>query len=977
MKSLKKQIRQRYIIFVSASLILFTLVFILVNNHIIEQKNDALMINKSGKQRMLSQNIAKHVLTNYKDIDVLPLQSSKSEILALLDELEASHNFLLASYSEKESNYIIDSLLNKAQIELDKIVEASTKIVNSKESQTMRAEALVVANSEQVFLDTMDALVYEYQMIAENNVKSLQRNYYYLIALSALLLAFGFFYLLMPTIKGLIKKNEDLDKANQILEESKTKLNDNYGQLKKLKTDLELKDRYNQIFMEQAPPSIAMLDNDMKYMAVSQKWKIDYKLEDVDVIGKSHYEVFPEIGDDWKQKHKACLKGAVDICDEFLFVRGDGSKQWIFWNVKPWYISKDEIGGLIMYTGDITHVKEQHQEKIRVEDILKKTTDVARIGTWELDLRTDVYTLSDITRNILKLPKDFVATRKKSLAYYKEGISRKKIVDCFNDLIATGKSFDIEVEMYNQEGDIIWVRDIGQAEFVDGECVRLFGIFQDITSLKTSEIELKRKNELLSFAENITQMGHWQLDCKTNTVKWSSNLYLIMDLDKESSQITPHTFLDLTHPDDKEKVQRHMQRTFEEKMFHSELIHRVITPKGTVKTLEVIGKVFTDQNGEITEIIGSCQDITEQRMEELKFRGLLESAPDAMIILNEQQNIHLINKQAERLFGYAPEEVIDNSIDVLVPKRIVDNFKVYKNNYFVNPEFIGMGDNEELIGITKSGHEFPVQVSLSPVETNEGLLISAAVRDVSIQKQIERSIRDSKENLELLTNKLIKQNVQLADFAQITSHNLRAPVSNLNSLIDIYNMSSEGEEKELVFDKFKKVVTHLTETLNALVEALRIKKEEVTLEEVNFTTTLKMTKDLLAAQIIKTDAIITCDFEECNKISYHKIYLESIFLNLVENAIKYRSKKRSPKIHLSTKVVEGQTILEINDNGLGINLERHKHKLFGLNKVFHRHPEAKGFGLFMTKLQIESLGGTINVKSEVGQGSTFIINFNK
>ena len=147
-------------------------------------------------------------------------------------------------------------------------------------------------------------------------------------------------------------------------------------------------------------------------------------------------------------------------------------------------------------------------------------------------------------------------------------------------------------------------------------------------------------------------------------------------------------------------------------------------------------------------------------------------------------------------------------------------------------------------------------------------------------------------------------------------------------------------------------------------------------ESVKFNDVLNKTKDILTGQIMKNEAVITSDFSEMAKIKYDTIYLESIFLNLVGNSLKYRSNERIPEIFIKSEVIKGKVRLIFKDNGLGIDLEKHGHKLFGLNKVFHRHPEAKGVGLFMVKTQVEALNGTIYATSEVNKGTTFTINFN-
>jgi light-regulated signal transduction histidine kinase (bacteriophytochrome) len=232
--------------------------------------------------------------------------------------------------------------------------------------------------------------------------------------------------------------------------------------------------------------------------------------------------------------------------------------------------------------------------------------------------------------------------------------------------------------------------------------------------------------------------------------------------------------------------------------------------------------------------------------------------------------------------------------------------------------------------------------------------------------------------LEVFAKKLISKNSQLADFTHITSHNLRAPVSNLNSLLGFYKMSESEEERVDLFQKFETVINHLSTTLDTLVEALKIKSEstEDVLEDIELYSVLHKTKEILSAEIMRTGAVIVSDFSKMPKVKYNRIYLESIFLNLLSNALKYRSEDRVPKISIRSGIENGKGYLRFTDNGQGINLNRHGKKLFGLNKVFHRHPDAKGIGLFLTKMQVEALGGSITAESEVNVGTTFIINFN-
>jgi len=509
-----------------------------------------------------------------------------------------------------------------------------------------------------------------------------------------------------------------------------------------------------------------------------------------------------------------------------------------------------------------------------------------------------------------------------------------------------------------------------------GESIGFMRILKNVTDQKRIENDLLRKNQVLNASEKITMTGNWQWNTVINKVQWSSNLFNIFEVDP-NEDLNFETYFSFVHPEDKEMVSASFEKSITDKKFY-DLLHRIKSTSGKAKTIQLLGEVITDSEGAVIEIIGTCQDVTEQRMAEIKFKGLLESAPDAMVIVNDLGNIQLINRQAEKLFGYSSEELMNKPVELLIPKRYKNKHTSHRDLFFEVPKTRKMGHGRELYAITKKGKEIPIQISLSPLKTEEGLLVSAAIRDITIQKKAETKILEANNSLEILANKLLSQNVQLADFAHITSHNLRAPVSNLNSLLDFYKTAESEEEKNILFDKFEIVIQHLTETLNTLIAALKTKDaNDVEMETLAFDEILNKTKEILSGQILKTDTKITCDFSEYPNIKYNRVYLESIFLNLVGNAIKYKSEDRAPEIFIYSILEDGVQKLKFKDNGLGINLERHGHKIFGLNKVFHRHPDAKGVGLFMTKVQVEAMGGKISVDSEVHVGSTFNINFNK
>lgn len=634
--------------------------------------------------------------------------------------------------------------------------------------------------------------------------------------------------------------------------------------------ELKRSNERNRIFVSQAPNAIAMFDLQMCYLAASEQWYNDYGLVGKDIIGKSHYEIFPEIGEDWKNIHQACMAGDINRCEEASFEREDGSLQWIKWEVRPWFSAPEEIGGILMYTEDITRQKLRDQEKRHIEDILNKTSDIARMGTWEVDLKQSKIMWDRITREIHEVKEDFEPDMESAIDFYVEGIHRENLQKKIAHSIETGESFDGEFLINTAKGNNKWVRSIGQAEFKNGECVRLYGLFQDIDLIRTAQQELNKVNQELT----------------------------------------------------------------------------AILDSGTHVSI-----ISTDLEGKITHFSKGAETLLGYTSGEM------------------------VGKHTPSLIHFE-QEVIDRGNELSeLHGREIRGFDV-----FVEAAKQGSYENREWTYVSKDGKQFPVQLIVTGIrdanENLEGYLGIAT--DISQIKEKENRLKEVNDELEELATRLTNQNRQLANFAQITSHNLRAPVSNLMALLGLYNNCDDQQERELLMEKFESVIHHLSETLHDLMDALKIQNQSNRKSErVVFKTVFGKTKDLLSGQILENNVSLDFNFDEAPEIMYDPAYMDSIFLNLISNAIKYRSDERDSYVKVWTKRdLDGFIELHVADNGLGINLKRHGNKIFGLHKTFHRNKDARGVGLYITKTQVEALGGEIGVQSQIDKGSKFVIKFN-
>lgn len=709
-------------------------------------------------------------------------------------------------------------------------------------------------------------------------------------------------------------------------------------------------------------------------------------IQSKDVIGKLFWDCYwwqisKETQNELKENFKKALQGE-EISYEVSIWIANHIPMTILFSMRPVF---DEYNKVKFIVPEGRPIQEIVDDRFRYKAVLEGTN----VGTWEWNVQTGETVFNERWAEIVGYTLEELAPINIDtwikLAHPEDlEESGRRLNLCFE---GKAEFYELEARMKHKDGSWVWVHDRGKvfSWTEDGKPLMMYGTHKDITERKIKEEKLRINEE--AFRGNFEQaaIGMALLDEKGKWLKVNRKLCEILGYTEE--ELKDLTFQDITHPEDLETDLSLLEELILGKRDGYTMEKRYFNKKGDIVYIILGVSMVKDSYGNILYFISQIVDITAQKTFEIQLaktiaynQALMDASTQVAIIGTDINGIiTTFNEGAEQMLGYKADELIHKETSQLI--HVADEVenaaqkhweetgeKITGFDVFVHRAKKGKAETREWTYIRKDGTAFPVLLSVTAIKQKDTITgFLGIATDITQMKQVE------KETLALLAI-AESQNERLNNFAYIVSHNLHSHSGGISTLIELIESNFTEFSQSEFFDYLKKSSVNLSETIKHIMDVVQINlstKEK--LELIDLKTVIENNISSLVAQDKKEKITIINEVENNTPVKGIPAYFNSIVMNFITNAIKYSSKERESYLKIETEKTNNHVILKFTDNGLGIDLRKHGDKLFGMYKTFHNHSDSRGIGLFITKNQIESMNGKIEVESEVNIGTTFKI----
>jgi PAS domain S-box-containing protein len=374
--------------------------------------------------------------------------------------------------------------------------------------------------------------------------------------------------------------------------------------------------------------------------------------------------------------------------------------------------------------------------------------------------------------------------------------------------------------------------------------------------------------------------------------------------------------------------------------------------------------------------MGSSVPFELQPAGQERFLALLEAVPDAIVALNRAGRIVFANQQTEHLFGFSREELLGRPLEMLLPERLKGIHARHREAYFAEPRTRPMGSGLELTARRKDGHEFPVEVSLSPVPNDEGLWVISTVRDITERKRAEQKIQQLHAELEQRvierTTELEAANEDLKAFIYSVSHDLRMPLASIDSFasmaLDDAGLLPAATRRYL--ELIRQGTLHMEALITGLLDLSRLSRQPLQKERVRMRELVAQALETLNGHTQRPN--LTIHVGPLPDAEADPVLLKQVWINLLSNAVKYTRQRESARVDIGATTSRGATTYYVRDNGVGFDPQQAE-RLFGVFQRLHGEEEYEGTGVGLAIVQriVRRHGGRVWAEAKVGEGATF------
>lgn len=592
----------------------------------------------------------------------------------------------------------------------------------------------------------------------------------------------------------------------------------------------------------------------------------------------------------------------------------------------------------------------------------------ANLGLWLWNIPGDELWVTEKWKSLFGFADSKSVTFDRLLQVVHPG-DRERMKQLVQHMFEYGGEYESEYRITRPDGSIRWIAGHGSVDLDErGKPAFARGVSRDITKRKMAEEELRESEERMSLAVDAANLGLWEWNVSKDELWGTPARRALLGL-PASGKIKLEDGLSKVHVDDRDRVrQTFMDAVKTGKNYHVE--YRVVLPDGSVRWTDHRGRCVRGADGKDLVLRGVSMDVTAQKQSRELFRMATEASPSGIVVIDNQGRIVLVNSHIEELFGYNREELLGKRVEILVPERFASQHPEHRARFLAAPTARAMGAGRELFGRRKDGSEFPVEIGLSPIQTPEGMLVLAAVVDISARKLAEAEAIQHREEVGHLGRVAV-----MGELAASIAHELNQPLSGIISnasagqrFIDRGNVDLR-ELRELLGDVIadgRRAGEVIRGIRNMVKKGSRV-RQRVSLNHL-ITNVVRMVKSDAMLRSCDLDALLEPDLPS---IEGDPIQLQQVLLNLIVNA--FDAMRDTPlsqrKVVIATERNGNDAIrTSVRDYGTGIPAEA-RDRLF--DHFFTTKAWGLGMGLAIVRSIVESHSGTIAGENAEGGGARF------